>query len=168
MLQPIKLESLRALVAAGSIQSATIQGQKGGYTIVASMGRQQRPLGTKFGAVRVFGNTDTAVKLLRELGLFQFNLDVSNYEAGRLRAARPDVTEKARTAAALLAHDRWFREQVIEAIAKDQRGTATWHEHDAMWDELEAQAVALVAAKASKSAAAAKSTLRRDAGKRRG
>ncbi|PIV32654.1 MAG: hypothetical protein COS34_11960 [Lysobacterales bacterium CG02_land_8_20_14_3_00_62_12] len=169
MLQPIKLESLRELVAAGSIQSATIQGQKGGYAIVASIGMQQRPLGTKFGDVRVFGNTDTAVKLLRDLGLFQFNLDVSNYEAVRLRAARPDVTEKAKTAAALLAHDRWFREQVIEAIAKDESGAATWHDHDAMWDELEAQAVALVAANAKKSeAAAAEPTLRSVPGKRRG
>ena len=63
MLQPIKLESLRELVAAGSIKSVTILGQKGGYAVVASIGMQQRTLGTKFGEVRMFGSTDTAVKV---------------------------------------------------------------------------------------------------------
>lgn len=161
MLQPIKLESLRELVAAGSLTSATILGQKGGYAIVASIGMQQRPLGTKFGEVRMFGSADTAVKVLRELGLSQFNLDVSNYQEGRLRAARPDVTAKARNAAAAVAHDRWFREQVTEAIAKDERGEATWHDHDAMWDELETQATALVAARDKRAEAAAAKPARR-------
>lgn len=169
MLQPIKLESLRELVAAGSIKSATILGQKGGYAVVASIGMQQRPLGTKFGDVRMFGSTDTAVKVLRELGLSQFNLDVSNYEEGRLRAARPDVTAKAKNAAAAVAHDRWFREQVTEAIAKDERGEAIWHDHDAMWDELEAHAAALVVAKDKKAEApAAKPTRRSSTPGRRG
>ena len=145
MLQPIKLESLRELVAAGSIKSATILGQKGGYAVVASIGMQQRPLGTKFGEVRMFGSTDTAVKVLRELGLSQFNLDVSNYEEGRLRAARPDVTAKAKNAAAALAHDRWFRGQVQEALDKEARGEAEWIEHDVLWDGLEAYARDLVA-----------------------
>jgi hypothetical protein len=169
MLQPIKLESLRELVAAGSIKSATILGQKGGYAVVASIGMQQRPLGTKFGEVRMFGSTDTAVKVLRELGLSHFNLDVSNYEEGRLRAARPDVTAKAKNAATAVAHDRWFREQVTEAIAKDARGETTWHDHDAMWDELEAQAARLVAAKDKRAeAAAAKPAQRSSRPSRRG
>jgi len=161
MLQPIKLESLRELVAAGSIKSVTILGQKGGYAVVASIGMQQRTLGTKFGEVRMFGSTDTAVKVLRELGLSQFNLDVSNYEGGRLRAARPDVTAKAKNAAAAVAHDRWFREQVTAAIAKDKRGEATWHDHDAMWDELEGQTAQLVAARDKKAEAAAAKPARR-------
>lgn len=147
MLQPIKLESLRELVAAGAVKSATILGQKGGYAVLASVGMQQRPLGTKFGDVRMFASTDTAVKALRDVGLSLFTVDVTHHEKGRLRAARPDVTQKAKQASAALAHDRWFREQVTEAIAKDKRGGATWHDHDAMWDELEANAAKLVAAK---------------------
>lgn len=168
MLQPIKLESLRELVAAGSVKSATILGQKGGYAVLASIGMQQRPLGTKFGEVRMFGSTDTAVKVMREIGVYQFSVDVTHFEAGRLRAARPDVTEKAKNAATALAHDRWFREQVTAAIDKDKRGEAIWHEHDAMWDELEAQAVELVAAKADRAALAAKPARPRSTSSRRG
>ncbi|EQD50270.1 hypothetical protein B2A_07363, partial [mine drainage metagenome] len=112
---PIKLESLRGLVDAGTVKSATILGREGGYTVMAKVGTQQRPLGTKFGEVRMFASTDTAVKTLREAGLSMFNLDVSEYVPGRLRAARPDVTRKAKQASAALAHDHWFREQVSGA-----------------------------------------------------
>ncbi|MGH8190194.1 MAG: hypothetical protein ACREP2_01950 [Rhodanobacteraceae bacterium] len=168
MLQPIKLESLRELVAAGSVTSATILGQKGGYAVLASIGVQQRPLGTKLGEVRMFGSTDTAVKVMRDLGVYQFNVDVTHFEAGRLRAARPDVTEKAKSAATALAYDRWFRKQVSAAVDKDKRGETVWHDHDAIWDELEAQAAELVAAKQKKSSTAeAKPTQQRSRSRRR-
>lgn len=147
MTQPIKLESLGELVAAGSVKSATILGQRGGYAVMARVGKQQRPLGTKYGAVRMFASTDTAIKTLRALGLSVFNIDVTHYKEGLLRAPRPDVTRKAEQIGAALAHDRWFREQVAEAIDKDKRGKTQWHDHDAMWDELEAHAAELVAAK---------------------
>lgn len=154
MPQPIKLESLRELVAAGAVTSATILGQKGGYAVMASIGMQQRPLGTKLGEVRMFGSTDTAVKVMRDLGVYQFKVDVTHFEAGRLRAARPDVAEKAKSAATALAYDRWFRGQVSAALDKDQRGETVWHEHDAMWDELEAQAAERVASKKKEAATA--------------
>ena len=150
MVQPIKLESLRELVAAGSVKSATILGQKGGYAVVASDGMQQRLLGTKYGEIRMFASTDSAVKVLRDIGLSLFNLDVTHYEAGRLRAARPDVTRKAQLAGTALAHDRWYREQVQAAIDSDAHGETTWHEHDALWDKLEADATLHIAAKGAK------------------
>lgn len=158
MMQPIKLESLRELVAAGSVKSATILGQKGGYAVLASVGMQQRLLGTKYGEVRMFASTDTAVKALREVGLSQFNLDVTHFEQGRLRAARPDVTHKAQQASAALTHDRWFREQVQSALDSDARGEMAWHDHDTMWADLEADATKLVAARDAKSRPAKRRT----------
>ena len=168
MAQPVKLESLRELVAAGSVTSATILGQKGGYAVLASIGTQQRPLGTKSGGVRMFGSADTAVKVMRDLGVYQFKVDITHFEAGRLRAARPDVAEKARSAATALAYDRWFREQVGAAIDRDQRGETVWHEHDAMWDELEAQTAERMAAKKKESGdVGAKQTPQRSRSRRR-
>lgn len=140
MPQPIKLEILRELVATGSVKSATILGKKGGYAVLTSIGTQQRPLGTKFGTTRMFSTIDTAVRVLRELGMQRFQVDVTNFKEGRLRAARPDVAVKAKAARDALAHDQWFRAQVDEALAEDARGEAAWQEHDAMWDELEAEA----------------------------
>ncbi|HUB88422.1 MAG TPA: hypothetical protein VMA74_01690 [Dyella sp.] len=139
MLQPIKLETLRELVAAGTVKSATILGKSGGYAVLTSVGAQQRPLGTKYGTTRMFSTIDTAVRVMRELGVQRFQLDVTNFEEGRLRAPRPDVAVKAKAARDALAHDKWFRAQVDEALAEDARGEATWHEHDAMWNELEAE-----------------------------
>ena len=139
MLQPIKLETLRELIAAGTVKSATILGKSGGYAVLTSIGEQQRPLGTKFGTTRMFSTIDTAVRVMRELGVQRFQLDVTNFEKGRLRAARPDVAVKAKAARDALAHDKWFRAQVNEALAEDARGEATWHDHDAMWDQLEAE-----------------------------
>lgn len=140
MSEPLKPESFRELVKSGVVTSATILGQKGGYAVLASIGMQQRPLGTRSGEVRMFSTADTAIKLLRELGIYHADLDVTHYEAGSLRPGRPDTAEKNRAANAALEHDRWFRAQVQEALDKMENGTAEFIDHDTMWDELEAYA----------------------------
>jgi hypothetical protein len=33
-------------------------------------------------------------------------------------------------------HDRWFQSKVDEALEQDRKGTATWHEHAAVWHEV--------------------------------
>lgn len=167
MSQPIKIEVLRELIASGAVKSATILGQKGGYALLANVGMKQRLLGTRDGDVRLFGSVDTVVKALSGTGLVHYQVDMSNYEKGLLRKARPDLTAKAKAASTALAHDRWFRDQVTETLAKDERGEATWHDHDAMWDTLEAQAVALVAAKSQKPEAKAAKPARPTSTRRR-
>lgn len=142
---PIKPESFRDLVTSGAVKSATILGQKGGYAVVASVGQQQRPLGTRQGTVRMFSTADTAIKLLRELGVYHAQLDTTHFEEGRLRPPRPDTARKNREANAALEHDRWFREQVESTKTKIERGEGRWIEHDVFWDELEAYASEQVA-----------------------
>jgi hypothetical protein len=137
---PIKLEMLRELVDAGSVNAATIVGQTGGYAVVAKVGLQQRPLATKQGQVKMFANADTAIRTLRELGVFHTSVDSSNWHEGRLRSARPDVTQKAKAANTALAHDRWFRDQVNNVKDEIEVGTVTLIGHDALWDGLEAHA----------------------------
>jgi hypothetical protein len=132
MSQPIKLEALRELVQAGTVKAATILGQKGGYAVVANIGMAQRPLGTKAGEVRMFSTTDTAVKVLRELGVVQFHLDVSQYEPGSLRPGRPDTTNQAKHAAQALAHDSWFRGEVERTLTALKNGAKTI-DSDTMW-----------------------------------
>lgn len=144
MAQPIKPESFRDLAASGAVKSATILGQKGGFAVVAKVGMQERPLGTRQGDVRMFGKADTALKLLRELGVMHAGVDMTHYEEGRLRAARPDIAKKNREAHGALEHDRWFREQVQATQAKIERGEARFIPHDELWDGLEAYARELV------------------------
>src|SRR5579875_3769427 len=97
---------------------------------------QQRPLGTRSGEARMFSTADTAIKLLRELGIYHADLDVTHYEAGSLRPGRPDTAKKNRAAHEALEHDRWFRTQVQEALDKMENNTAEFIDHDTMWDEL--------------------------------
>lgn len=163
-MQPIKLENLRELVEAGAVKSAQIVGQKGGFAVVASVGMQQRALGTRQGDVRVFTAADTAIKTLREMGLMQFAVDVTHYQAGTLRAARPDLRNRAREASAALEHHRWVREQVAPVMERLENGTATLHSHDDVWSRVEAHAAKRIA---ERDAAAATPTSRRSAARRR-
>jgi len=136
----IKLENLRMLAEVGSIHTATIVGQRGGYAVVARVGLQERTLATKYGRVRLFSSADAAAKVLREAGLGQATLDFTHYEPGRLRAARPDTTARFQRAAEALEHDAWFRDQVQQSLDTVRDGRAVWHDHDALFDRLEAHA----------------------------
>ncbi len=148
MSQPIKPESFRELVTSGAVKSATILGRKGGYALLASIGMQQRPLGTRSGDVRMFSTADTALKLLRELGVYHANVDVTQYEAGSLRPPRPDTAQKNRAANAALEHDKWFRAQVREARDGLKDGTVELVDSEAMWGRLRAKARELDAGQA--------------------
>ncbi|MDE2279393.1 MAG: hypothetical protein KGK06_04960 [Xanthomonadaceae bacterium] len=148
MPQPIKPESFRELVTSGAVKSATILGQKGGYALLASIGMQQRPLGTRTGAVRMFSTADTALKLLRELGVYHVNVDVTHYEAGSLRPPRPDTAQKNRAANAALEHDKWFRAQVREVRDGLKDGTVDLVDSETMWGRLRARARELDAGQA--------------------
>lgn len=163
MSETIKLDSLRELIAAGSVSAATILGKRGGYAVVASIGKQQRPLGTRSGAVRMFGRLDTAARTLHDLGVAQFQVDVSNYEPALLRPERPDTRQRHAAAAEALEHDRWFREQVQAAKDKLDSGTAVLLDHDEVWRQLEEHARKRVAERDAQNAASAP---RRHAGRR--
>ncbi|MHB8309047.1 MAG: hypothetical protein ACYC97_13325 [Metallibacterium sp.] len=141
----IKLDNLRMLAEAGSVRAASIIGQRGGYAVVAQVGMQTRTLATKYNRVRMFGSADAAAKLLREAGIGQTTLDLTHYEPGRLRAARPDVVLRTRRANAALEYDTWFRGEVRKSLDKIERGAAIWHDHDEMFDRLEAYAAKRVA-----------------------
>jgi hypothetical protein len=143
----IKLENLRDLVSAGVVKTATIRGQKGGFSVRANMGVQERVLANKLGHVKIFATTDTAVRELARLGLLSFTVDISQYEKGLLRAPRVDVTERAKRAAVALEHEQWFRAQVDEALQQDERGLASLHGHDAVWAEVRKATAAVLANK---------------------
>ncbi len=136
----IKLETLRELADAGSVQETVIRGRRGGFELVARIGTRKSVLATKQGHVRVFASSDAASRVLRQVGIVHTTLDMSHYEEGRLRPGRPDVVLRSAAAAAALSHDSWFREQVEGTLQKLESGEQGWIEHDAMFDELEAYA----------------------------
>lgn len=143
-MQPIKLNTLRELAAAGAVRATSIIGQKGGYAVVAKLGLQERPLATQRGAVRMFGTVDAALRVLRDVGITCAQVDTEHYQADRLRPARKDVSQRAEQAAQALAHDRWFREQVQSTLDRMARGEEELIVHDELWYSIEAEARELV------------------------
>ena len=89
MLETIKEATLKELVQAQSVRSASVLGKHGGYVISVRYGLAERALGTSRGGLRLF-TLDAASKFLRDLGLPRFEVDATGYEPGRIRKARPD------------------------------------------------------------------------------
>jgi hypothetical protein len=135
--QLIKLNVLREMREGGSLRSAAIVGQKGGFVVEVRSGMADRILAAKTGVPRLFATLDTAAGIMRELGIVNFNVDLSGFEPGRARGARPDRGAAMREVHSAAKHDVWFRQQVSDALAKDAKGTATWHSHEDVFAELE-------------------------------
>lgn len=136
----VKIETLRELIAAGAVRSATLLGQRGGYAVLVRAGMAERYLANKAGTVKLYARLDTAAKDLRELGLAEFGVNVVNFEPGRLRPARPDRVTGLKRAHQLAAHDAWFREQVQQTLAKVERGEGALLSHDEVITRLRAHA----------------------------
>lgn len=94
--ETIREPTLRELIEANSITSAIMIGQKGGFAISIRCGATERLLANSRGEVRLFSNLTTLATYLRRLGISHFEVDTANYEASRLRPARPDRAEALR------------------------------------------------------------------------
>lgn len=86
----IKELILKELISASAEVSARIVGKENGFQIVVRLASGQKTLITSRGAIRLFASLDTAASFIGDLGLLQFDVDISHYRAGRLRGPRPD------------------------------------------------------------------------------
>jgi hypothetical protein len=93
--QTIKEPTLRELAEARSLSGAIAVGRRGGYALTVRYGMHetQRLLATARGGARVFSNLNTLVDFLRKMGITRFEVDATQYEHARVRAARPDRRE---------------------------------------------------------------------------
>lgn len=94
--ETIREPTLRELIETNSINWTCAVGGKGGFAVVVNFGISNRFLASTRGGVRLFSNLTTIATYLRKLGVSRFDVDTSNYEAGRLRPARPDRAEALR------------------------------------------------------------------------
>ena len=81
---------LRELVQASGTVGASVVGKGNGFAVVVKWGLVEKTLATSRGQVRLFASLDTAASFVRSVGISRFEVDVSRYEPGRLRSARPD------------------------------------------------------------------------------
>lgn len=144
-----KLATARELAEAGSISSAMIVGQPGGWGVRLRVGQSEGALAGKDGRPRLFSKIDTAAATMRDLGLTQLVIDLAGYSSDDARASRrPDRSAALKRTHAAATHDTWFRQQVQDTLDRISSGETGFRDHDELFDALEASVgPALAAAK---------------------
>lgn len=115
--ETIDQKTLTQLVEAGAVRDAHVVGHGNGWTVAARYGATERFLSAKRGDVRVFRRFETLVGFLRDIGISRFDVDASDFDPDAAgRATRPDRAAALKAAHEAAAYDRWFREQVQQAL----------------------------------------------------
>lgn len=139
----------KRMVEAAAIRGAAIIGQPGGWSVMLKLGMQEKPLGAqRTDKPRLWRSLDRCVEYLKkELHIARFELlDATNYSdvaivGGKSRA---DASARLRNAHEAAAHDKWFREQVEQAIAEADAPNAEWvsnEDANASWAKKRAKLV---------------------------
>ena len=131
----IDQSTLTHLVQAGTIRTANLVGQPGGWEVVVAYGREQRALGKKRGEVRQFRNLETLINLLRTIGLVDYRVDASQYDPKAAARTNPAAAERLRSAHAASAYDKWFRTEVGQALAEADDPSTKWLSNDDVQNE---------------------------------
>ena len=112
----ISQTTLKTLVEADAIRSASVVGEASGFYIAVKYGETEKVLTARAGNVRFFRSMDTVVDYLRKtIGIGRFNVDMVNYDPKEMKDAgrkRPDRREAMKKVNQAVERDKWFREQV--------------------------------------------------------
>lgn len=110
--------TLSRLVEANAVNGANIIGQPGGWGVVIKYGMTERALAAKRGSVRIFRKFETLVGYLKGIGVAKYQVDATGFDPVALKITHRGEVASNRMKAAheAAAYDKWFREQVQEAI----------------------------------------------------
>jgi hypothetical protein len=110
--------TLSRLVEANAVNGANIIGQPGGWGVVIKYGMTERALAAKRGTVRIFRKFETLVGYLKGIGVAKYQVDATGFDPVAVKLARRNVGagERMKAAHEANAYDKWFREQVQEAL----------------------------------------------------
>ena len=114
--------TLRSLVDAGAPLGAEVVGEAGGWGVVINYGRASQTLAVQRGEPRTFRKFETVAAYLKELGITDMRVHTGEFapnalpratdRRGELASARMKLAHEA------AAHDKWFRDQVGQALAE--------------------------------------------------
>jgi len=79
MSNTLNTATLREIAAAGAVSSVRLVAQSDGFAIYIRYGLAEKVLQAKRGHVRRFKSLDRAAAYVRELGIAQMEVDVSNW-----------------------------------------------------------------------------------------
>lgn len=120
--------TLARLVEADAVRGTHIVGKPGGWGVIVKYGATESPLAaTRSKEVRVFKRLETLVGYLKEIGINRFDVDAADFDSATVKTySRPDTSATLKQAHAALVHDRWFREQVAQAIKEAEDPSTQW------------------------------------------
>ena len=120
--------TLAHLIEAGAVRGASIIGQPGGWGVVIQYGMTERVLAAKRGAVRNFARFETLVGYLKKMGIAKYQVDATQYDPVTIKEERfrKDAAERMRHAHEAAAHDKWFCEQVEQALQEADDPATVW------------------------------------------
>lgn len=125
--------TLSHLAEAGAVRSAHIIGQAGGWGILVKYGMTERALAAQRShQVRIFRKFETLVSYLKGVGIARFEVDAVNYDAASLKLTRtrPDSSEAMKKAHEAAAYNKWFKEEVTQALAEADDPNTQWVSND--------------------------------------
>lgn len=79
----LKLETLRALIEAGSVREAVAIGKGPSWSLLFKVGMTERSLVAQRGNIRQFRNLETALALVRDLGIGRASVDLSSWDSAQ-------------------------------------------------------------------------------------
>ena len=119
---------LSRLVEAGSVQGVHVVGQIGGWSVMIKYGTLEQPLSaTRSKKIRTFKKLETLVTYLKEIGISCFDVDATGYDKSTVQTyTRPDRSSAMGQTHESVEHDKWFREQVAQALQETDDPAAVW------------------------------------------
>lgn len=122
----ISQTTLKTLVEADAIHSASVVGEASGFYIAVKYGETEKVLTARAGNVRFFRSMDTVVDYLRKtIGIGRFNVEMENYDPEQMKDTgrkRPDRKEAMLKVNQAVERDKWFRQQVEQGLKSAEEG----------------------------------------------
>lgn len=129
--ESISHSSLKLLVESGSVRSAIAIAEGDCWSLVVRFGRSEKTLISKNGKVRAWRKLDTLAKYItKDLGISRFETDGSDYDPTHKSLKRPDSSAVLKKTHAAAAHDRWFKDQVEDAVKEADNVKTVWISQD--------------------------------------
>lgn len=123
----IKLAQLRLLAQARAVSTAVIIGRKAGWTVRVEVGGEARDLCSADGALRIFSTADSAIAQMARVGITRLSVVADAYEAGTVRAPRPDRAVALKEAA---EYATWLKAKVQKSMVKVAAGESRLYSLD--------------------------------------
>lgn len=120
--EPIDHRTLKNLVQAGSVRSASAVANGGTWSLIVRIGPFEKALTSHNSRnVRAFQKIDTLTKYLHDLGIHSFDVEAANYDPNQ-KKRRPDRTEAMQRLRTEAAANREFIETIDRSWAEMKRG----------------------------------------------